>query len=101
MDLCPRFDEALLRPWQSAADTLNRIEGEHRVELLVRRVEVRPVMWCANFRKHADDDSKEPRDFRTGVLYTVVVDHVGLTIAFQPRRLMIALAADGCKRWLG
>jgi len=29
MDLCPRFDEALLRPWQSAADALNRIEGEH------------------------------------------------------------------------
>jgi hypothetical protein len=24
-----------------------------------------------------------------------------LTTAFQPRRLMIAPAADGCKRWLG
>jgi hypothetical protein len=64
MDLCPRFDEALLRPWQSATDALNRIEGEHRLEFLVRRVEVRPVMWCADLRKHADDDSKEPRDLR-------------------------------------
>ena len=26
---------------------------------------------------------------------------VGITPAFQPRRLMIASAADGCKRWLG
>jgi hypothetical protein len=29
-------------------------------------VEVRSVMWCAHFWKHADDDSKEPRDFRHG-----------------------------------
>jgi hypothetical protein len=59
MDLCPRFDEALLRSRKSAADTLNRIDGEHRREFLVGRVEVRPVMWCADFWKHADDDSKE------------------------------------------
>jgi len=58
-DLCPCFDEALLRPWQSATDTLNRIEGEHRLEFLVRCVEVRPVMWCTDFWKHTDDDSKE------------------------------------------
>ena len=60
MDLRPCFDEALLRSWKTATDTLNRIEGEHRLEFLVRRVEVRPMMWCANFWKHADDDSKEP-----------------------------------------
>ena len=66
LDLCPRFDEALLRPWQSTADMLNRVEGEHRLEFLVRRVEVRPVVWCADFWKHADDDSKEPRDLRHG-----------------------------------
>jgi hypothetical protein len=58
MDLCPRFDEALLRSRKSAADTLNRIDGEHRREFLVSRVEVRPVVWCADFWKHADDDSK-------------------------------------------
>jgi hypothetical protein len=80
MDLGPRFDEATLRSWKTAADTLNRIEGEHRIEFLVRRVKMRPVMWRADFWKHADDDSKEPRDFRHGVLYIVVVDRVGLTV---------------------
>lgn len=34
MDLSPRFDEALLRSWKTATDTLNRIEGEHRLEFL-------------------------------------------------------------------
>jgi len=64
MDLCPRFDETLLRPWQITADALNGIEGEHRIEFLVDGVEVRPVMRCADFWKHPDDDSKEPRNFR-------------------------------------
>jgi hypothetical protein len=59
MDLCPRFNEALLRPRKSTTDTLNRIEGKHRVEFLVGRVEVRPMMWRADFWKHPDDDSKE------------------------------------------
>lgn len=96
MNLCPRFDEALLRPGQRAADTLNRIQSKHRVEFLVRSVEVRPVMWCANLWKHTDDDSKEPRDFRHGVLYIVVVDRVGSTCRFS--RFVIAPRADGCKR---
>ena len=73
MDLCPRLDEALLRSRKSAADTLNRIEREHCLEFLVGGVKVRPVMWCTNLWEHADDDSKEPRDFRHGVLYIVVV----------------------------
>ena len=60
MDLCPRFDDTLLRSWKRAADTINRIQGEHRLELLVDHVEVRPTMWRASFWKHADDDSKEP-----------------------------------------
>lgn len=59
MDLYPRVDEALLRSRKTAADTFNRIEGEHCFEFLVDRVEVRPVMWCTDFWKHADDDSKE------------------------------------------
>jgi hypothetical protein len=36
----PRFDEALLRPWQSAVDTFDRIEREHGFEFLVSRLEV-------------------------------------------------------------
>lgn len=64
MDLGPGFDEALLRSWQRAADTLNRIEVEHGAALLVGSVEVRSVMRSAEFWKHADGDSKESRDFR-------------------------------------
>jgi hypothetical protein len=60
MDLCPRFDEALLCSWKSAADALDRIEGEHRLGLLVDGVEMRAVMGRADLRKHADDDSEEP-----------------------------------------
>ena len=66
MDLGPGFDEALLCPWKRAADTLNRVEGEHRLEFLVSRMEVRPMMGNTDFGKHADDDSKEPREFRHG-----------------------------------
>ena len=32
-----------------------------------------------------------------GVRYIVVVDRVGLTVRLQPRRLIVTLAADGCK----
>jgi hypothetical protein len=37
-------------------------------------VEVWPVMRCTNFWKHTDDDPKEARDFRHGLLYIVVGD---------------------------
>ncbi len=60
MDLCPRLDQALLRSRKSAANTLNRAEGEHRRKVLIDRVEVRPMMWRADLGKHADYDSKEP-----------------------------------------
>ena len=60
MDFRLRLDEALLRPWQSTADTLNRIEGEHGLEFLEHGVEVRPMVGRTDFWKHADDDSEEP-----------------------------------------
>jgi hypothetical protein len=60
MNLRPGFDEALLCSRKTASDTLNRIESEHGLEFLIDRVEVRPMMWRADFGKHPDDDSKEP-----------------------------------------
>ena len=66
MDFCPRLDNALLRSGKRAADTVDRIDGEHGAEFLVHRVEMRTMMWRADFGKHPDDDSEEPRDFRHG-----------------------------------
>jgi hypothetical protein len=60
MDFCPRFDEALLRSWKCATDTLDRIEREHGLEFLIGGVEVRPMMRRADFGKHPNDDSEEP-----------------------------------------
>jgi hypothetical protein len=61
-------------------------------------VEVWPVMRCTNFWKHTDDDPKEARDFRHGLLYIVVGDSRRANVPLQPRRLRIAPAAAGCKR---
>ena len=42
----PRFDEPLLAPRQVAANTLNRIEREYGLGILIRRMKVRPmVSW--------------------------------------------------------
>lgn len=60
VDLGPRFDEALLSSWKRAADALNRIESNDRVEFLIGRVEVRSMMWRTEFWKHPDDDSEKP-----------------------------------------
>jgi hypothetical protein len=59
MEFCPRLDKALLRSRQSAADTLNRTEGERCLGIPGTPRGSRPVMWCTDFWKHADDDSKE------------------------------------------
>jgi hypothetical protein len=41
MDLRPCLDEALLRLWQAAAQTFNRVDSEHGRMFLVERVKVR------------------------------------------------------------
>ena len=80
MDLCPCFDEALLRARKIAADTLNRIEGEHGLEFLVRCVEVRPVMGAPISGNMRMMMPKNREISGTDVLYIVVVDRVGLDI---------------------
>jgi len=86
MDLGPGFDEALLCAWKRAADTLNRIEREHRLEFLVSRMEVRAMMGSADFGKHADDDSKEPREFRHGRTLHRHRQSCGLTLPLSRER---------------
>jgi hypothetical protein len=44
MNFRPRLDQAPLRPGQLASDALNRIERERCRGVLVRGMEVRPVM---------------------------------------------------------
>lgn len=96
MDLGPGFDEALLCPWKRPADTLNRIEGERRLEFLVSRMEVRPVMGNADFRKHADDDSKEPREFRHGRTLHRQRRSMRANVSVHQRPLRIASADVWC-----
>src|SRR5436190_23655882 len=62
MDFSPRFDKALLRSRESAADALDGIECEHRLQVLINGMEVRSMVWCAKFRKHPNNDSEESRD---------------------------------------
>lgn len=60
VDLGPRLDQPLLSSWKRATDALNRIKGEHRLEFLIDRMEVRAMMWRTEFRKHPDYDAEEP-----------------------------------------
>lgn len=60
VDLHPGLDEPLLRLWQAATQTLDRIDRINRGLVLVIRVEVRPVMLPASFDEHPNDDPEEP-----------------------------------------
>src|SRR5437016_976092 len=62
MDFSPRFDEPLLRSRESAADALDRIKSEDRLEVLIRGVKMRPMVWCADFHEHSNNDSEESRN---------------------------------------
>ena len=44
MDFSPRFDKSLLRSRQTATDAFDGIESEHSLQVLVRRMEVRPMV---------------------------------------------------------
>jgi hypothetical protein len=59
MNLGPRLHQALLRTRKRATDALDRIQGKRRDGVRVRRMEMRPVVWSADFREHPNDDSEE------------------------------------------
>ena len=61
MDFCPGLDQPLLRPGKFAADALDRVQREYRLRILIRGVEVRPMVRRADFHEHPDDDAEEPR----------------------------------------
>ncbi len=46
VNLCPCFDEPLLRLWQAAAQALDRIDGVDDGVILVVRVEMRAMVWA-------------------------------------------------------
>jgi hypothetical protein len=62
MDFSPRFDKTLLRSRKIAANAFNGIESEHGLELLIRRMEVRSVVRCADLREHPNNDPEESRN---------------------------------------
>ena len=62
VDFGLRFDEPLLRARERATDALDGVEREDRLQVLIHRMEVWPVVRCAQFRKHPNDDSEESRN---------------------------------------
>jgi hypothetical protein len=80
MNLGPRLNQALLCAWKTATDALDRTEAKYGLELLVHRMEVRPVMRYADLREHADYDPEETRDLGHGVLYIVSGAHQRLDL---------------------
>jgi len=59
MDFGPGLDKSLLSPRKVAADALDGIKSEHRFEILIHGMKMRPMVWCANFHEHSNDDSEE------------------------------------------
>ncbi len=95
MDLGPGFNEALLSPGEGATDTLDGIEREYRLGILIHSMEVWPMVWCIDFHEHSDDDSEEPRQLRhvvtlhrpaTCCLATGALSRGGTASAFTSRR---------------
>lgn len=76
MDFGPGLDESLLGARQIAANALDRIESEHALGILIRRMEVRPVVRSADFHEHSNDDSEESRD----LWHRLIVDR-GMSLA--------------------
>ena len=64
MQLRPCFHQALLARRQLAADQFDGIDAIYRDRLLIISVKMWRVMRNASFHIHADDDSKEPAQFR-------------------------------------
>src|SRR6185436_2841690 len=58
--LCPRQDQAMLRPREPACDELNLVDGVDPSRVLVASVEVGTMMSPPWLDKHVDDDSEKP-----------------------------------------
>ncbi len=73
MDFGPGLDESLLGARQIAASALDRIEREHALGILMRRMKVRPVVRGADLHEHSNDDSEESRDLRHRLIRDLLV----------------------------
>ena len=63
MDFGPRLNQALLCPRKVAPDALDGIESKHSLGLLIRRMEVGPMVGRTNLHEHSNDDAEEARQF--------------------------------------
>ena len=71
VDLSPRLYESLLRLWQTTAQALDTVHGEHRRMFLVVRMEVRLVVLPTGFDEHPNDDPEKRESSGTNELYIV------------------------------
>ena len=100
MNFRPCFDESLLRSRKTAADELDRIDGEHSRRVLIVSVKVRAVVRCADLHEHSNDDSKKSGNLRHRYIRVPSESSCRANAALQPRRFTIPPSADGCKRLL-
>lgn len=82
MQLRPREDEALLPVGKSAGEPLDGYNPVYTNLILIISVEVRRMISGANLDKHANDDSKEARDFRHS-RFTREPDYLNESIQLQ------------------
>ena len=64
MDFGRRLDEALLRPWQAAAESFDRIDRKHCGAFLIVRMKVRTMVLSARFDEHSNHDPEKARQLR-------------------------------------
>lgn len=63
MNFRPCLHKSALATRQRTCQHVNRINSENRFVLLIIGVEMRCVMWNADFRVHSNDDAVESRQF--------------------------------------
>src|SRR5436190_23557991 len=64
VDFGPCFDEALLRARKAAADAFDRVQSERCDYILIRGMEMRPVVRCTDLQEHSNYDSEESGNLR-------------------------------------
>jgi len=64
VDFCPGLNESLLGSRKSAADALDGIKSEYGRYVLIRGVEMRPMVRSADFHEHSNHNSKESGNLR-------------------------------------
>ena len=90
MQLRPGFDESVLTTRQSPCDQFNSIHSVNGHFILIIGVEMRPMVLCSRFGKHANNDSEKPRNFRHS--FSCDRDSLSSRQRGRPHQVAVALA---------